>query len=307
MTQYYNPYSATGEWFKSCFHIHPGTGKETVPMTPENIFHVYRKAGYQVLMFSGQGELFDLKEFAKSYPVHMINGTEYIEQDGILLIGTKSIIRGTPQQAVDLCRKQGGISVICHPNWISAPGLPAALSSQTRMQLKGVTGIEILTACIDDRFLGSGYATDVWTQFLDSGRCIWGFANDDFHEYHDAARAWNYVCCPTPYYESEFLNSLRRGSLYCSTGLVLRHFYFDGITLSVQADYPMGGHGEIWYRFIGKHGRILKEESAVASQYRLKNGEAYVRVEAIGNTGAKLWTQPLLRMDLFDVEAILCT
>jgi hypothetical protein len=91
------------------------------------------------------------------------------------------------------------------------------------------------------------------------------------------------------------LEAIKRGSFYASSGIRLGEIKVtDGRTISVAAAAARVP-GTV-FRFIGKGGRVLKEEKAAAPtaevSYTLKGDEGYVRVEAIREDGARAWTQP---------------
>jgi hypothetical protein len=50
------------------------------------------------------------------------------------------------------------------------------------------------------------------------------------------------------------------------------------------------------FRFVGKGGKVLKEEKAATPEaavlYTVNGDEGYVRVEASREDGARAWTQP---------------
>jgi len=303
MSDFYNPYETVnhGKWYKSSFHIHHGTGEETLPTSCEIVMRAYKEAGYDFIMLSQQPCWEDTSELAAKVGIHTVNGTEYIGQDGILLMGTRSFIGGEPQEAVDECVRQGGLAVICHPNWETEPDLPLAMPAELRDALTGVTGIEIVTAAIFDRFLGSGYAADVWDKMLTAGKVIWAFGSDDFHLYHDLARAWVQIYSNERYSWDSMKRSIQLGALYVSTGLKLFDYGFNGNVLKIQADYPGKKLGRTEYRFIGESGVILSQCFGDSASYNVLGSEKYIRVEARGESGQMLWTQPLLNRDFYSV------
>ena len=158
--------------------------------------------------------------------------------------------------------------------------------------LKNFAGIEILTAGIFTRFKGSGLATNVWDEYLSAGKLVWGFANDDFHTWFDIDRAWNVIFCRERGFQ-EMKTAIERGSLYASSGLVLREFSFQGDSLKVGASHERSPIEQISYRFIGEGGKTLQESTGATAEYRFQGNEQYVRVCAMSDNGAMLWTQPI--------------
>jgi hypothetical protein len=293
---YVNPYSGFHDpgatWYKGNFHVHasPDGGGGRFPVT--DVVKMYREANYQVLTVSMQRTFVDITEIGKGLDMLTVSGIEYVEHDGILLVGIDHFLRGEPQAVIDECTGGGGFAVICHPNWLSEKGLPRALTKREMRELRGYVGMEVLTPAIFNRFKGSGLATDVWDEFLSAGKLVWGFANDDFHTLFEFDRGWNMICADALDYAS-LKSAVTRGSLYASSGLSLHQFAFDNEILEVEANFARTPARNIRYEVIGEGGRLLKSEVGRKVKYRLSGDEAYVRVQASSESGAMLWTQPV--------------
>jgi len=300
---YYNSYESLcndqGRWFKSNFHVHEG---ESVLST----LTAYKKAGFDIVTVSGQRELFDTQKLGESVGIRTFNGEEYIEKDGILLIGVNAFFTGTPQQAIDACNKSGGFTVACHPHlapWIDSPESPL-LKKDEILTLNGLTGVEIMTGALTrnqsaGRGLGLSCASDFWDEMLSAGTVIWGFGNDDFHEMHDINVAWTDIYADSDSWD-DIHKSVREGCLCTSTGLRLFKFELDDTTLTVNANYPFCVDNRIEYRFIGRGGRLLSmQNNCIDGVFEIDIDEPYIRVEAVGPDGAKLWTQPILNKNIY--------
>lgn len=112
--KYYNPYNNVGDdgrWLKAQFHCH----NWRLPSTEEkeegfaDILIEYKAAGYDLVMHSGQQGWYDTSTASAEVGVATVNGQEYIDYDGILLVGSTSFFSGEPQTAVDACRAQGAL------------------------------------------------------------------------------------------------------------------------------------------------------------------------------------------------------
>lgn len=182
---------------------------------------------------------------------------------------------------------EGGFVILCHPNWMHKEYWPW----KDIDAIHGFTGIEIYNHVIY-RLNGSGLATDTWDHILTSGRLAWGFGSDDFHRWHDLGRAWNVILSPS---RSRFdiQSSIISGSFYASTGLLLNEFVFEDNQLVISVQFKDSYIKDYQYRFIGQEGRILDEQTGEHGIYKFQGDEKYVRVEAIGENGAMLWTQPI--------------
>ena len=299
---YYNPYERLhdnqGRWFKCNFHVHEG---ESIAGT----LTAYKKAGYDIVSISGQRELFETQVLGESIELCTFSGQEYIGKDGILSVGANIFVTGTPQQAVDMCNARGGFTVACHPHlapWLESPEVPV-LHKDEIILLKGLTGIEIMNGCLtrthwDGRALGLSCAADFWDDMLSDGIAIRGFGGDDFHEMHDINVAWTDIYSDSNNW-ADIYKAVCDGCLCVSTGLRLFKFELDGTTLTVSANYPFCVDNRIEYRFIGRDGHILSAQTGLNAIFAVDIDEPYIRVEAIGPDGAKLWTQSILNRRIY--------
>lgn len=293
---YVNPYEAVssnkGSWLKANFHVHSSAEGNGRPLEPDEDVRLYKQAGYDVLTLSNHSNLTDTGALGEKYDILTINGIEYIEYDGILCVGIKSFIKGEPQAVIDECARQGGFSVLCHPNLQFENGMLPTIPRELSARLTGYTGIEILTPVVFKRFRGSGLAVDLWDEYLTAGKLVWAFANDDSHIYSDIDRAWNMIYSESRTYESIKV-AVKRGSLYASTGLLLHHFSFVNGMLSLTAGYKHNQPENIRYSFHGANGRLLHETTGKTGVFRPGSSEPYIRVQAVSEQGASLWTQPV--------------
>lgn len=149
------------------------------------------------------------------------------------------------------------------------------------------------------RLGGSGVATDKWDSLLSQNKLVWGFGNDDFHFWCDLGRSFNYICSQSNDYIS-VKKAIDCGSFYVSSGLTLDEFKFDGKTLKIRACTPRSYISTFQYRFLGKNGRILKENFGECAEYTVTDDDTYIRVEAYGEQGFTLFTQPIYKKGVFE-------
>ncbi|MHB1485884.1 MAG: CehA/McbA family metallohydrolase domain-containing protein [Saccharofermentanales bacterium] len=317
-----NPYENFSKinWQKGNFHVHAGTGPGTCGVNPiEDVVIAYKGAGYNVLCISNHDLFTDTAEYAKKHGIILINGFEYSLSSHMLCIGVDSIIKGSHQEIIDQVNDCGGFTVINHPNWkvsnFTADAEKYKFSYSTLMMnqahvdnidipmhwpidkiknLKGFAGVEIFNGVIT-RLMGSCYATDIWDSLLSGNRMVWGFGNDDFHNWTDIAKVSTVVGL-NEFSAQDALSALKNGRTYVSTGLKLDTFDFDGKKIVIEASAYNNDRGEMTYRFIGKNGKTLKGDG---NTYTLKGDEMYIRVEAINSYGAMLWTQPVYEAAAF--------
>ncbi len=95
------------------------------------------------------------------------------------------------------------------------------------------------------------------------------------------------------------LGAVRSGQFYCSNGLELERFEFDGSTITVEAGSKDWEGSPNRYLFSGEDGAILSVVEGKVAEYRLRGDERYVRVRAHSEAGASLWTQPVYDRGFF--------
>lgn len=295
---YINPYDTSfnvkGVWLKSNFHTHAGTGRDTCGAYEiDDVVTLYKEAGYSVLTISNHDIFSDVSYYQMKNGITILNGYEYSQDPHMLCIGVSDVVTGTHQEAIDECLKQGGFAILCHPNWQRKEYWPWEAVDA----LHGYTGIEIYNGVIF-RLDGTGLATDTWDYLLSQGKLAWGFGSDDFHRWYDLARAWNVIYSQSNKHE-HVKASVRSGSFYVSTGLILTEFAFNGGKIKITAVAKDTYIKEYKYIFIGKNGQVLDEQYGEHGEYQLKGNEPYVRVQIISEHGAMLWTQPVYKNELF--------
>ena len=318
MNEFYDPYAGQGigstRWLKSQFHMHnihwdaEGNYHETLDGMRE-FFDEYKAADYDLVVHASHNGWLDTSHLDADLGIRSFNGEEYVDFDGILLVGSDRAHRGDPQAVIDECRAMGGFAIICHPNQnpqlSELPGIPPLLTKEMSRPLTGAIGVEIYTGCLARRQragipFGLSLATDYWDEALTSGRLLWGFATDDSHRGFEINTGWTDILSERDDFAS-VKQAIERGAIVASRGLRLLTWQFDGAVLTVEADLPYVRTGQTQYRFIGEGGRVLAVGEGATGTYRLTGHEAYVRVEARNADGSVLWTQPLLSRDHFTI------
>ncbi len=134
------------------------------------------------------------------------------------------------QQVIDAIRADGGVAILCHPNW------QEHFNHYPYEQLLGLndyTGIEILNGVVI-RCPGEALATDKWDRLLATGKKVWGYGNDDAHAADEHALAWTVVRAKERS-EEAVLEALRSGSCYVSSGVAIEQIRCTGRVLRVFA------------------------------------------------------------------------
>ena len=286
------------------FQTHVGNGPNTCGAYEiPDVLNAYKHTGYSILTISNHNLYTDPAPY-KDYGLCLVPGYEVHYFDGAPCL--RRYQQGgdvSHQAAIDSTVADGGFAILCHPNWFNGT---QQLPHEYVHNLRGYIGMELFNGASDeinppyDGTPSTGLATDVYDELLSTGRLVWAFGSDDFHRWWHFARSWNVYFCDLT--EESVIAASKAGQLYVSTGLLLKEFDYDGRFIRVKARHIRNYPDILRYRFIGKHGRILAEVNGESATYVVCGDEEYVRIEAVGSTGAMLWTQPLynpekLKMD----------
>ena len=295
---YINPYNSTiegkGAWKKANFHTHAGTGPDTCGVYDlEDVVKLYKGAGYSVLCISNHDLFTDTSHLKEKYDIIMINGYEYSQDNHMLCVGCKDMIKGEHQAVIDECINQEGFVILCHPNWEYKEYWPWKKIDT----LKGYNGIEVFNGVIG-RLRGTGLAEDTWDYLLSQGKLVWGFGNDDFHRWYDLNKSWTVIYAKSNN-ENAIKSAIHCGSFYLSTGIFLNEITFNNNKIRINASENGCYTKNYQYIFIGKNGEILHKQEGEFGEYKLSGNELYVRVKVIGEQGYTMWTQPIYNDVLF--------
>jgi hypothetical protein len=89
------------------------------------------------------------------------------------------------------------------------------------------------------------------------------------------------------------LDAMERGEFYASTGVVLTSYQADEKSISLTIK-PTDRFTKFRVQFIGKGGRVLKEEISNPASYQIRGDEGYVRARVIDSNGFRAWMQPVM-------------
>ncbi len=221
MLQIDNPYAdlSGGSWLRGNLHAH--TNRTDGTRDAQTVIDGYAALGYDFLALTDHDMLTGPAEYAAwdSRGLVLIPGNE-ITANGVHIchINAPDLVPPTAnrQTAISAIAKGDGFAVINHANWLSDFN---HCPIECLAEWKGYTGIEIFNGVVT-RLEGSPYATNKWDMMLSQGRKVWGFANDDSHDYGDDARGWNVVYTHDRSVEA-IVAALRAGRFYASTGVVI--------------------------------------------------------------------------------------
>jgi hypothetical protein len=296
-----NPYDpgAACIWLKGNLHAHTEASNcGHYPLAEVAGTYGDRIMKYDFLAITDHLQLTDVSPVQGMNGLVMFNGTEYKKEArqtlGVNIASYQDtgfeLDKTNHQQIFDEVSRQGGITIICHPHIYEENYWPL----EKLLALDGYTAIEIYNHNVKMNNAGRAIATDLWDELLSRDRRVWGIASDDFH--HRSRYGGGFIMVLAEEKSPEaILEAIKRGSFYASSGIRLGEIKVtDGRTISVAAATPRVP-GTV-FRFIGKGGRVLKEEPAASAEaavsYTVNGNEGYVRLEAIREDGAMAWTQP---------------
>jgi len=133
---------------------------------------------------------------------------------------------------------------------------------------------------------------------LKQGKLAFGFGDDDFHAPFDAGRGYTEIYTKAKNYEG-IKEAVDNGRFTASTGLSLEYLDLKDGVIKVKAGFPTETYvNSFGYKFITENGTV-SETYGETGEYAI-NGENYIRVEAIGENGAMLFTQPVYKKSFFN-------
>ena len=302
MFTFNNPYGKLtgGRWIKGNLHVH--TTNSDGSLTPQQVIDCYESLGYGFLMLADHDYFTSSEELGAYHSESMIliPGNE-ITRNGphILHVNAGTLVEPLldRQKAIDSINADGGLAVLNHPNWLKDFNHCPQHSIDTWQEY---TGIEIFNGTIHT-LPGSPYATDRWDMVLADRRRIWGFAGDDAHEQEEIGRGWIVV------YTQEFsvegiMQSLKNGSFYASTGVVIKNIEVDLNCIKIETENARKIVAVVDYNYRlkeveGKEIQLEFEGTLPrADKFKMfchPNGRArYIRFECWGETEQFAWTQP---------------
>lgn len=209
----------------------------------------------------------------------------------------KDSVQETLAYHVETVTKAGGILTINHPNFIWSLGI------KELEHLPDSYLLEIYNAhpSVNTRGLGSAYPSDeaIWDALLSKGKRIYGVAVDDMHTltgewgflYGNPGYGWVMVEVEERT-EKAIAQSLRKGSFYASSGVMLEHLSMHPDVCEIRV-HP---RPTIKYliQWIGQEGELLSESYAQKDQFYPKAVDSsYIRVRVTDSAQRFAWSQPL--------------
>jgi hypothetical protein len=204
-------------------------------------------------------------------------------------------------------RAAGGIPQVNHPNYVWSFGAPEIASTKEPRHFELFNG----HPGVNNQGGGGTPSTEeMWDVVLSGGRVMYAMATDDAHDFHGefsrhrANPGRGFVVVRAAGLTPEAIAAaLDGGEFYASTGVEITELETsrERVRLRLpnrptwQADpsRPL----DLRYRtfFVGRDGRVLKQDDSLEPSYTFKGDELYVRARVEASNGARAWTQPTFR------------
>lgn len=300
-------YAQEYKWYKGNLHTH--TNLSDGDEHPRRVVNWYKDHNYNFLVISDHNILVETKymdtdkdddfllipgeEVTGSFerrPVHL-NG---ININKLVPVQQGSSVGNMVQNNVDAIHEAGGIAMLNHPTWRKA------ISAKDVLNVKGCELLEVYNMTETNNFAAGGAPSMemFWDSLLSNNIIIYGTATDDAHNFigefssrslHHPGRGWVYVRA-NELTADAITSALKNGDFYASTGVEIKN-----ITIT-DKEYKLEIAASQWFYystfFIGKDGKVLKEDYSSTPSYQFKGDELYVRAKIFCSTGAYAITQP---------------
>lgn len=301
---------AADMWAKGQLHCHSTNSDGNV--SPQEVMDWYRDHGFEFVFLTDHRTVTDVGPLDKDPNDQFIciHGEELdLPDEGRPIhanaLGLKQTIGVPPRlitparsvaNLVDYIRDAGALPMVNHPNWYFA------LTHRELLRIEGMYLLEIANMGGPTSYNEGSAAylplEQTWDILLSEGRTVYATATDDAHDYKDFKPGGpnpglGWVVCRVPELTpGAVLDALAKGRFYSSTGVELADYRWDGRTMKVSVAPKEGRTCVI--RFVGKHGRILKEVEGLSATYRVTgvpDRNDYIRCKVISSDLTTAWTQ----------------
>jgi hypothetical protein len=259
------PYTTISNLYKVNLHGH--TTNSDGSLTPTQYMELYRNWGYTAVAITDHDTVTADPGVSG---IFYISGVENTAGGGHMnSINVSSYYSGTRQQQIDDALRQGGFTIIVHPN--------SGWTNDSIVALNDFKGIEIFNSL-------QGFGESYVDYALSQGKKVWCFASDDLHHSDQIGRGWinvNSALPPESITKSEILNQIINGNFYATarddnTAEVAKFTEISvyGNTITAKTDR------NVKFEFITNNGKISQTNSDVSSaSYTVSPEDAYVRIK----------------------------
>ena len=298
-------------WYKGNTHTH--TINSDGDSTPDEVVRWYREHGYNFLVLTDHNFITNVDGLNSVYGAEeqfiVIRGEEVSDKFGEKSIhinglnverlvkpqGGKTLVE-LIQRNVNEIRDARGVPHINHPNfgW--------AITADELKKVENNKLFEIYNGHPLVNNLGGGGKPgleEMWDAILSSGKLLYGIAVDDAHHFKDPwnknashpGKGW-IVVRAAQLSSTAILEAMEKGDFYASTGVELTDYQVNEKQMTISINEVRTSKYRV--QFIGKGGRVLKEEITNPAVYQFRGDEMYVRAKVIESNGKFAWTQPVM-------------
>ncbi|AOP36021.1 phosphoesterase [Leptospira tipperaryensis] len=317
----HSPYSKTNQrWLKTAFHLHSNRdGFSPFRSSPKEIQERYLEKKYDLIGITDYLKVSGVESESQKFFPGYEWGRDF-NRKHILALGASTPVfdffpfyanRGNLQWTIDQMKREGSFVVVSHPI------LEGSISYKDVKRLQNLDAVEV--------FSPFGDSFSEWTQLLDQGYSLLAMSGDDLHYFPgELIRAMKLPLYERIFHELTFSNqnegetftryillntdsterqdvvkNLKRGN-YISVIKIVD--YMDDPKIldlkmeeqKISAEFP---ERFLKLEFIGKNGRILKEEfQKTQAEYSFKSEDEYVIVKATFPSGF-LYSNPFYRVE----------
>ncbi len=303
----YLPLDTRSTWLKGNHHGH-STLSDGVD-TPATNIGAYEAAGYDYFALSEHDRFCDPADYQDSTSMILLPAVEVTSSAGqtLMYLGAGADLPAKGGLSLPEVKRfveaRHGLFIVDHPNWLYQPGRLHAPVDDL-LGIPDIAAIEIYTGVIE-RLAGEPHSLDVWDRLLSARMRVFGHATDDQHGAVDHFLGWNLVQWPDGTWPDAagILAAMATGRFVASTGVTVSHIGCapDGQSISVESEARLvrwiiagGVVAEVTESGSGSLAIAQLTELERIAWNPLKDpGEAiYVRLELVGDAGAKAWSQP---------------
>jgi hypothetical protein len=266
-----NPYDVEGEYRKAQLHLHTGYSYDVLSKAPiSKTIEKYKKTNYSFIVITDHDVVTNIESFNDSQFL-VIPGIEKTIPIPFILLYGKHLIK---------INGKNGILMPAHPNWAGNMG-SGYWRINDLIKLKDLFLIEIYNHHSDPKF-----DVQLWHKILEKRNHknpLWGVAVDDSNNAEVIDRGWIMIKTNAINIES-FLNALKKGSFYATTGPEADFNIEDNIlTVTTYAENKV--------LFINNKNHTLSSQYGIG-RYGFTGNEGFVRVEVHSPNGKIAWSQP---------------
>lgn len=287
-----NPFTQPGKWFKANLHTHTTASDGTQTLAQQ--VEAYRKAGYHILAITDHNITTDVHGLG-SAGFLVIGGMEFhpacpatTDPHHIVALNVPhgfSLTGKYPQDAngcILAVKEAGGECILAHPFWCGH-------TYEMYRYLTGYVAVEVYNATCDR--MARGESETDWCHLLDDGRMIPAVAVDDCHVDEDLYDGFTMFRMPKLTVEC-FLEALRTGSFYSSTGPTIRDFRVVGNKVIVRSSPAAKIYldAQIWH---GARKRAAEGKHITQFACKIDPTWQYVRAVVVDDRGRKAWANPI--------------